>query len=96
MEFASIYALPRAPPPNDDISSIGGNVDAGHKEVLANILGWKVRLGSAVFGNGAAYQLKLTEANLWEKPMGQGSDATATEASVVGELEVVDGELSCC
>ncbi|KAH8096588.1 hypothetical protein BXZ70DRAFT_324249 [Cristinia sonorae] len=95
MRLDDLYSLPRAPPPNDDPSTIRGNVSAKHKEILANILGWKTRPGKKAFGNGAAFKIKLVEADVIENVMGEGSEGTtAREARIAAEVTVEDGMLN--
>ena len=85
-------ALPSAPPPNDDPSSIRGNLSLEHKELLAKAWGWKAHPGKAIFGDGAAHSMKVVELDLFMNPMGEGSDAVAPEARCIAEVVVQDGE----
>ena len=88
-DFSFIRSLPRAPPPNDDPSAIRGNLSPKNKELMANILGYKTRLGKSAFADGAAYEVKLTETDIVSM---QGSNTSAKGARIVCEVTVGDGK----
>lgn len=59
-----VRALPRAGPPNADVSKVRGNGSEELKQLLANALEYYAAGGTTVFGSEQAKELVLVEVNL--------------------------------
>lgn len=93
--LARIRGFPAAQPPNDDASSIRGNVTLEQKELSARIFSYHIanHPGSKVFSNQILNGLKLVEVNVRRKKLG-GDDKSqgVLEGETICEVEVVEGE----
>lgn len=96
--LAIIRALPRAPAPNDDPTTIRGNVSLEHKELCQRILYFHVANypGSTVFSNQLMNDLKIVEVNSRRMKVGE-DDASGgiLQGETIFEIEVTKGQFCC-
>ncbi|KIP10372.1 hypothetical protein PHLGIDRAFT_11320 [Phlebiopsis gigantea 11061_1 CR5-6] len=94
---ARLRSLPKAGPPNDDVSKIRGNCTDEVKQLNVNILAYYAGVGaSSVFGSEQAKQLRLVEANLsYPRTGGPITDnPSSLQAEAIYEIEVQEGMLN--
>lgn len=91
--LARLRSLPKAGPPNDDVSQVRGNCSDEHKQLNMNAWAFYAPSGTAVFGSEQARQLKLVEANIRKRRVGppNSSDPDGYEAETIYEIEVKEG-----
>lgn len=92
--IARLRSLPKAGPPNDDVSKVRGNCTDEVKQLNMNILAHYAGVGaSGVFGSKQAEELRLVEANL-RHPRSGGAisdNPSNQQAEAIYEIEVQEG-----
>ena len=91
---SSVSLLPKALPPNDDVSQVRGDCTDEVKQLNMNILAHYAGVGATgVFGSEQAKQLRLVEANLKHPKMAAPNvnDPDSVQAEAIYEIEVKEG-----
>lgn len=88
--LARLRALPKAGPPNEDVSAIRGNCTDESKQLNVNTLAFYAAAGTNVFGSEQAKHIKMLEANVRQRTCGteHWADPQALEAEVIFDVPV--------
>ncbi|KZT06484.1 uncharacterized protein LAESUDRAFT_180420 [Laetiporus sulphureus 93-53] len=85
MDFlAKAHKLPPAPPPNNDPSSVKGNISLEKKDLAQRIMAWHIGNypGSKIFGRSELSDLKLTEVAVRTVGMGDHTELVGEDVPV--------------
>ena len=92
--LARLRAIPKAGPPNDDLSAVRGNCTDEVKQISLNALSYYSGGGTNVFAADQAKHMKLTDVNVRRRQSSPENTSLpqALEAEMIVELEVHEGE----
>ena len=94
--LARLRALPKAGPPNADVSAILGNCTDDVNQLNVNALAFYAGAGTSVFGSESARHIALVEANVRRRrggPAGAWEDPHTLEAETIYDVPVHEGEI---